>query len=372
MKHITITMIFEASALNRDEKIAENVLSIKKLQRGNRTVSFIGKTAIRHYLFATLQKAFNWKPAKVTGQGKVVQFDITQDDIISSPELDAFGYMYTIGGQASITRKAPIGITKAIGLDPYNGDMAFYANHDLVNRGIKQGLNVTPNPYNKEEHVSFYKVSFTIDVDNLGKNEWIVRDQPTFQNGKLTIKLQNNIEKDISGLSQVNQNIYKDNSNNEIEIQKLNNAYIIIFKISSQEKQKRICDILNAIRNGLKSQSSNEENTIIPLFLVAAYVKVPVPVFHPYIELVPTGDKIHYEVIGLKDGIKNSWIIDKVFVMESEKIKIANKKELENKLEESWNKFISGICPQQSSEEIFITAEDIMKATQKSSDQQKT
>jgi len=173
-KHITITMIFEGSALNRDEKIGGNILSIKKLQRGNQTVSFIGKPAIRHYLFSTLQKAFGWKPAKVTGQGEVVQFDITKDDIISSPELDAFGYMWTHEESGiAITRKAPVGITKAIGLDPYNGDMAFYANHDLVNRGIKQGLNVTPNPYNKEEHFSFYKVSFTIDVDMLGKDEWI-------------------------------------------------------------------------------------------------------------------------------------------------------------------------------------------------------
>lgn len=349
-KHITITMIFEGSALNRDEKIGGNILSIKKLQRGNQTVSFIGKPAMRHYLFSTLQKAFGWKPAKVTGQGEVVQFDITQDDIISSPELDAFGYMYTIGGQASITRKAPVGITKAIGLDPYNGDMAFYANHDLVNRGIKQGLTVTPNPYNKEEHISFYKVSFTIDTDILGKDEWIINELPTFDSGELVIKLQENgnIKKRLSNLNRVNENIYRDTFNNEIMIESLKNFHKIIFKISQQEKQKRICDILNAIKNGLKAQSSNEENTIIPLFLVAAYVKVPIPVFHPYIELLPSSNKVCY-VIGLGDGIKNSWIIDKVFVMESEKIKIANREGLENNLEYSWDNFISGICPQKSS-----------------------
>ena len=146
MKHITLTMIFEGSALNRDEKIGGNILSIKKLKQGNKTISFIGKPAIRHYLFETLKKA-GWTPAKVTGQGEVVQFDITKDDILTSEELDAFGYMYTIGNQASITRKAPVGITKAIGLESYEGDMAFYANHDLVNRGIKQGLNVTPVSY---------------------------------------------------------------------------------------------------------------------------------------------------------------------------------------------------------------------------------
>lgn len=51
MKHITLTMIFDGSALNRDEKVGGNILSIKKLKQGSRVVSFIGKPAIRHYLY---------------------------------------------------------------------------------------------------------------------------------------------------------------------------------------------------------------------------------------------------------------------------------------------------------------------------------
>jgi len=191
MKNITLTIIFEGSALNRDEKIGGNILSIKKLQIGGKTVSFIGKTAIRHYLFSTLNKAFGWKEAQVTSQGEVVQFDITQDDILTSPELDAFGYMYTIGNQMSIIRKAPVGITKAISLTEWNGDMAFYCNHDLVNRAIKQGEDASPNPFNKEEHLSLYKVSFTIDAERLGKDEWIVDDKPEYNSGVLKITFGN-------------------------------------------------------------------------------------------------------------------------------------------------------------------------------------
>ena len=197
-------------------------------------------------------------------------------------------------------------------------------------------------------------MSFTIDTDILGKDEWVVvGSMPNFQNGQLTISLPNNNQKIIYNLTHKSQqaNTYTDNNNNLLTIQSLNNnAYKIIFEISQQEKQKRICDILNAIKNGLKAQSSNEENTIIPLFLVAAYVKIPIPVFHPYIELLPSSNKVCY-VIGLGDGIKNSWIIDKVFVMESEKIKIANREGLENNLEYSWDNFIRGICPQKSSEQ---------------------
>lgn len=361
MKHITITMIFEGSALNRDEKIGGNILSIKKLKKGNRTVSFIGKPAIRHYLFETLKKAYDWKEAQVTGRGEVVQFDITKEDIITSPELDAFGYMYTLGGQgqAAITRKSPVGITKAVGLDPYEGDMAFYANHDLLQRAIKSGQNVTPNPYNKEEHISFYKVSFTIDVDMFGKDEWIVNKEPEYQNNQLKLTLPDTKIKTISNLSREPENEYKvieekqediqdektQKSNNQplgtIKIERVEDRYKVTFELSPEKKQKRICDILKAIKNGLYAQSSNEANTIIPLFLIAAIVKVPSPVFHPYIELKPLNDKT-YEVIGIEDCLNNAWIDKKVFIMDSERIKV-DKSSIGEKIGEDWNKFLKEI-----------------------------
>lgn len=344
MKHITLTMIFEASALNRDEKIGGNILSIKKLQRGDRTVSFIGKPAIRHYLFSTLYKAFEWKPAKVTGQAQVVQFDITKEDIITSPELDAFGYMFTIGEQASIKRKSPVGITKAIGLDPYNGDMAFYANHDLVERGINQGLNVTPNPYNKEEHISFYKVSFTIDTEILGKDEWIV-ESIEYKEKTLEIKfglqkIVDNVVEKTKGKEYV---ITKEpNKDSTITVEEVGSKKKVTFKVSDKKKEKRIKDILTAIKNGLYSQSSNEANTIQPLFLVASEVKVPVPIFHPYLELVPAENKNTYEVVGLKDALSNGWIEGKVAIVESEKIK-ARKEEVEEDKKASWEEFINSL-----------------------------
>ena len=193
MKNITLTMIFEGSALNRDEKVSGNILSIKKMNVNGEIRSFISKVAIRHYLFETLQKAYqdNWQGAAVTGQGKVVQFDIAKDDILSNAELDAFGYMYTISGENSLTRKSPIGITKAVSLSSYEQDLAFYANHDLVKRANEKGLNVSPNPYNKEEHTALYKISFTIDSKILGEDTWIIKSEPsvTNDNTKLNIEI---------------------------------------------------------------------------------------------------------------------------------------------------------------------------------------
>lgn len=336
LNHLTATMIFEGSALNRDEKIGGNILSIKKLKKGKTTVSFIGKPAIRHYLFDTLRQ-YGWKAASVTGQGEVVQFDITKDDILTSPELDAFGYMYTIGNEASIVRKAPVGITKAVGLDPYEGDMAFYANHDLVARGIKQGLDVKPNPYNKEEHSSFYKVSFTIDVSMLGKDEWLVNTAPEFANGVLEIKLPG--EKDRKMIKGDMKNGSLETENGFVKWEKLDKKWRIVFELKCEEKRKRICDILNAIKNGLYAQSSGEANTIVPLFLIVAPVKVPSPVLHPYLDIDFIDSKV-LKVTGVPDALKNCWINGKVFLMDSEKLKFPDKEKFKDTLEEDWNRFL--------------------------------
>lgn len=192
IKNVTVTIIFDGSALNRDEKIGGNILSIKKMKVNGSERSYLSKPSLRHHLYNTLQTAFeeDWKGAKVTGQGKVVQFDLTQDDILSSAELDAFGYMYTIAGQKSLTRKGPVHITKAVSLFPFETDLAFYANHDLINRGVKQGLDVKPSPYNKEEHSSYYKVSLTIDSKIFGNDEWIIEEKPDYDGENLVIKIQ--------------------------------------------------------------------------------------------------------------------------------------------------------------------------------------
>jgi CRISPR-associated protein Cst2 len=320
IKNVTVTVIFDGAALNRDEKIGGNILSIKKLNVNGEVRSFIGKPAIRHYLFQTLKTAFGWKEAKVTGQGQVVQFDITQDDILTSEELDAFGYMYTLAGQTSITRKAPVGITKAVSLYPYEADLAFYANHDLVRRGQGQGLSVDPNPYNKEEHSSFYKVSFTLDVDKLGQDVWLTDgyDSTTkeiifkYKEGNQEkelkfVKNQSGISGSVSG-SQINESKFK-----------------VEFNLDPSEKKRRMLNILEAIKNGLYAQSSGEANTIVPLFLIAGAVKVPSPTFHPYIDVRKEGGQ--WKVIGVGDALENSWLEKSggqpiVYIQHCERLKV--------------------------------------------------
>ena len=366
MKNITITIIFEGSALNRDEKVGGNILSIKKLQIGGKTVSFIGKTAIRHYLFSTLNKAFGWGPAKVLvsgkGEQKVVQFDITQNDILTSEELDAFGYMYTIGDQMSITRKAPIGITKAIALTEWNGDMAFYCNHDLVNRGTKQGLDVKPNPFNKEEHLSLYKLSFTIDAERFGKDEWIFprkieKDRKTYirklvlDGNKVEIQesLQNQEKWETIFEHTFLKNISDLENEKRLDIVDDQDKIKLTFILPENEKRKRIYEILTVIKDGLYAQSSGEANTIIPLFIIAAPVKVPSPIFHPHIDIEEIKETKSYKVKGISDCLKNEngWIAGKIYIFETEKIKcelkikeIIEELQKKQKITTNWNEFL--------------------------------
>jgi len=414
---VSVTLIFEASALNRDEKLGGNIPSIKKMTRfGNKTFSYLSRVALRHYLFETLSKIYkdDWTPANCfesgSGENKVVQFDLKTQNILTHAELDAFGYMFTIGGQQSITRKAPVGITKAVALETWEGDMQFNANHDLASR-----CESNPNPVNKEEHQSFFKVSFTIDCNKLGYDEWWIKDynfndttkmltlflsekgtdivlkdvemgdeELQFKVGKYEIsidgllctvskelleekkeKSKNQEEKKYIAFKNEflekakKENEQKEQSSNgekgkgktktfkiyegeynvddegnfyqfnigkysydkekktltlslvlthsiqadetkkdkeysvkkgncligKIIIKEENNKKKAVFELEKKEKQERLSQILNVLKNGLIYHSSGENYGIVPQFMIAAGLKLPIPLFHSFVEL---------------------------------------------------------------------------------------
>lgn len=343
----------------------------------------MGKPALRHYLFETLRSDIGWRNSEVTltsgeqDKNKVIQFDITKSDILTCEELDAFGYMYTTKSKA-IIRKAPVGITKAVSLYPYNADLAFYANHDLVKRAQGTAFDTNPNPYSKEEHTYFYKASFTIDAGILGKDEWIITNCPTEDDTKkeLTIELErtskgkgkekgkgksesNNetenengtetktiiITKTIKYDDKGGKNFYKIKSHlsgeNSIEVVPLSGSsegpYKVVFKLSEDEKKKRIRDILEVIKNGPRAQSSGEVNTLTPLFLIASLVKVPAPIFHTFIDVIE--DENQHKVIGIEDALKNSWIDGCVYIQDCTRLKVKEKPKLSNVVY-CWDSFL--------------------------------
>lgn len=378
--NITMTVIFEGSALNRNEKIGGNILSVKKLNVNGQEKTYLSKGAIRHYLFNTLLRAFDWTEAKILPDGQVLQFDIKSDDILTCEELDVFGYMNTTLGQ---TRKTPLHITKAISLFPYEQDMGMYANHDLVRRAKEQGsldTSANPNPFNKEEHTSFYKITFTIDADKLGLDKWIVPTvevdmehnlilikniaqkeeekeaadastrEPDNSNDKKKEKKEKTPKEEI--LRGIKILAWPDEQQNKFEVengtiefaQLPNKKYTVTFKLSNAEKKKRIREILNTIQSGLIAHSSSESNTIVPMFIIVGDVVVPSPVFHSLIDSKRNNEGA-FEVTGIKDALKNSWLKGNIYLQDCDRLKKTESinSMIDSRIIDNWDDFLNAV-----------------------------
>lgn len=329
---LTATAIFESSSVNRDEKIGENITSIKKIVRQDGTYSFMSRAFMRHHMFYTLNKLYGWQPAPIIKDKAVLQFDFPQANIINCPELDLFGFMRT--SPYTVTRKAPLGMTKAISLEPWQGDMAFYANHDMVARAIKKGQEATPNPFSKEEHYTLYRITFTLDLYRFGQQELFINlkgsaddkespaesaaenNQKKNKRSKKTDK-STEIDNWLEGFATVSANevaekvkrLSIDNTLNwyaitsaedhlesnhtnqtntvgYVGVNVTNDAvYQMRFLVTDSEYERRLKQVLTVIKNGFAIHSSTEDYGMVPLFCVIAALKVPVPVFHSSVNL---------------------------------------------------------------------------------------
>ncbi|WP_334100725.1 type I-B CRISPR-associated protein Cas7/Cst2/DevR [Thermotoga petrophila] len=292
VKAITATVVFEACAVNRDENIANNVQSLKKLRREDGVYTFFSRSSMRHHIFNALVRKHGWKPAEVTKDQDVIQFDIREESILTSEELDFFGYMGTFKDKSSkkknneekgisFSRKAPVGLTKAVSMEKWEGDMAFYANHDLVQRARERGEEANPNPFSKEEHFSFYKYSVVVDLENIGKDVVFTTDN---EKEKLKKLFGVDMEKDEYPLPK-----------GKILVKKSEKAYKISVLLDEKEKQRRLEQFFDVIINGFEIHSSTESWSVSPVFIVMATTKLPVTLFNPYVRL--DGGKIDVETI---------------------------------------------------------------------------
>lgn len=337
VKGITATMIFEGSALNRDEKIAGNILSIKKLTRPGGIYSFIGRNATRYHMFTTLTELFNWESAPVTVNQKVVQFDFPEANIVRYPEMDFFGFMNTQKGKGkgkkgkaestdsaeevgsndvSVIRKAPLGITKAVSLEPWHSDMAFYANHDMVNRLQQSEGKGTPDPYQKEEHYSLYKVSFTIDLCRLGYQEFSAPSTPDAiveYASKLAQVDENTVAQKVTyhRVKGLCNNWYQINDDQAqclgfMGLNQQKTVTNVVFVVTDEERNRRLYQILTVLKNGIMFHASTEDYGIVPSFLAIANLKVPVPVLHGAVTLKDGS----VDLVSLEKGLKNDYVID--------------------------------------------------------------
>lgn len=231
-----------------------------------------------------------------SGDKKVVQFDLKKANVANYAELDLFGYMYTYGRNAAITRKAVVGLTKCVSLGSYVGDMAFYANHDLIQRMRNQGGQANPNPYSREEHMSYYKMSCVIDLERLGRDEMIVKLDPA-------------AEARLNPLNPV------------IKVTSIDGgSYRVVVRVPKKQRKSRLVKLLEALRSGLWAQSSGELNLLKPIALIAAFVRVPSPILDDV--LLPCQCK-DYDVIafgpsGMEGKVSPYVVYDLAFLIRSD------------------------------------------------------
>ena len=124
--------------------------------------------------------------------------------------------------------------------------------------------------------------------------------------------------------------------------EKSSDKFLVTFIVDPKIKKQRLQNILEVIKDGLYAQSSNELNTLIPLFMVAASVRVPSPVFHSFLGISSENTNGRYQAFGIKDGIQNSWVEGPIYILESEKIACIQKEkeEMEERLTKSWGDFL--------------------------------
>lgn len=162
-KGLTISMIFEASSANYGEGMG-NISTLKKVSRsGGAGYTYISRQALRYNMVEQL--GWNNTPVEAQGSGdkSVVQFS-ADSTIKDWPEIDLFGYMKTSGQKnGATTRSAVARVSNAVSMEPYSADMDFLTNMGLAKRGGKDNQIAQ-----SEIHMSFYAYTVTIDLERVG------------------------------------------------------------------------------------------------------------------------------------------------------------------------------------------------------------
>ena len=178
---------------------------------------------------------------------------------------------------------------------------------------------------------------------------------PEYNQERNTLKLELGFEKKIENIvcedynsnQKTNTFIFTNNENTGCRIiaesldvnRPQNGPFKIEFLLSEAKKKEIMQQLLFVIKNGLMAQSSNELNTIKPLFILAGDVKVPMPVFHADIDVKRENGEL--KVIGVKDAINNDWLNGNIYLQCNERLSIPSIND--QRIKTDWEKFLKDV-----------------------------
>ena len=183
-RYIVMDIVFYGNSLNYDQGTG-NYQELKKITKWDgKQYTLVSRYALRYSLLETARKIRQWDIAdgskfQQAGEGDQTVIQPSEEmllsgEILKYPEFDLFGYLITTTTPQNF-REAPVKISHAISLTPFNYDALFNANIGLANRMRKIAGSMDPNPFTAEEHETYYQYSVVADLDRVGKIETYIK-----------------------------------------------------------------------------------------------------------------------------------------------------------------------------------------------------
>lgn len=162
-KAITITYLTKASysSLNGADKEADNIVSIKKIQKNDgKEYPYCSSQAIRRALREQLS-SMGWELSETTVAKQKKGAASTLCEPSKYIDDDLFGFM-NADSKETVKRTSPVRVSPLIALEEYKGGMDFGTNY----MSVKSGGN--PNIFETEIHSGFYAGTILIELDRIG------------------------------------------------------------------------------------------------------------------------------------------------------------------------------------------------------------
>jgi len=291
-RFIVMDIVFYGSSLNYDQGTG-NYQELKKITKWDgRQYTLVSRYALRYSILETAKDMNLWNIAdaeklQLAGEGdkRVIQPSteiLLSGEILNYPEFDLFGYLITSTTPQNF-RTAPVKISHAISMTPFNYDALFNANIGLANRMRKREGEMSPNPFTAEEHVTFYQYTVVVDLDNIGKIEVYLQDKSDVQleDGKWKI------EKIAKSNGKIKITLKKSNKTKEIiqdesvngELIELEKVKILSYSLKQNNENdpvlKRLEEFIKAILNLKRSIKGRCEDLSPKLMVIGVYKNKP-------------------------------------------------------------------------------------------------